>query len=291
MITVNNARRLISAGVMCLFSVGCTLVAFNNTPPEGVDCGSRAGVFTAFRNVSDETRTAGVTEAIGDIIVFDRIATISQNADIRVAEGEDPESLPGEAEDPIEPELIIVEADETLYVSTSLNIREDASTDSEIIDTVPITTPVEVTGYVEGQDWAQISYDGQEAYVSTDYLIDSVEHLEYDTYNETWNGQVLAQGIGTVQGPSGKETYYNMNMNGVIRIMQDQLGNYSEYWIRSDGVKMYGDYIMVAANLNVHPRGTLVETSLGTGIVCDTGDFAYGNPTQIDVAVAWGPEY
>ena len=45
---------------------------------------------------------------------------------------------------------------------------------------------------------------------------------------------------------------------------------------------------MVAANLGVHPRGSLVETSLGTGIVVDTGGFAEGNPTQLDIAVDWG---
>ena len=44
---------------------------------------------------------------------------------------------------------------------------------------------------------------------------------------------------------------------------------------------------MVAANLNVHPRGSIVETSLGLGIVCDTGGFASGNATQLDIAVSW----
>ena len=50
---------------------------------------------------------------------------------------------------------------------------------------------------------------------------------------------------------------------------------------------MLGDYIIVAANLEIRPRGTLVETSLGTGIVCDTGGFAAYNQTQIDLAVDW----
>lgn len=57
------------------------------------------------------------------------------------------------------------------------------------------------------------------------------------------------------------------------------------YWVRDDGAKMLGNYIMVAANLNLRPRGTLIETSLGTGIVCDTGGFAVSNPTQLDIAV------
>ena len=44
---------------------------------------------------------------------------------------------------------------------------------------------------------------------------------------------------------------------------------------------------MCAANLNVHPRGSLVETSMGTAIVCDTGGFAYSNSTQLDIATTW----
>ena len=50
---------------------------------------------------------------------------------------------------------------------------------------------------------------------------------------------------------------------------------------------MFGNYVMVAANLNLRPRGSLVQTSLGMGIVCDTGTFARRNPTQIDIATSW----
>lgn len=44
---------------------------------------------------------------------------------------------------------------------------------------------------------------------------------------------------------------------------------------------------MVAANLNIRPKGTLVTTSMGIGIVADTGGFATGNPNQIDIATNW----
>lgn len=101
-----------------------------------------------------------------------------------------------------------------------------------------------------------------------------------------WNGLPLTPARGSITGPSGKETYYNLNMSGVVSIMHSA-GYGGEYWVRNDGCKMLGDYIMVAANLSVHPRGSLVETSLGTGIVADTGGFASHNPTQIDIATNW----
>ena len=50
---------------------------------------------------------------------------------------------------------------------------------------------------------------------------------------------------------------------------------------------MLGDYIMVAADLTIRPRGSLIETSLGTAMVCDTGAFTQNNQYQLDIAVNW----
>ncbi|MGN0389179.1 MAG: hypothetical protein ACI4L2_00090, partial [Wujia sp.] len=106
------------------------------------------------------------------------------------------------------------------------------------------------------------------------------------TYTNITGDGVLTASKGVNYGPSGKETYYNLNMNGVVDIMQS-MGYNEEYWVREDGVKMYGDYVMVAADLNTHPRGSLVESSLGTAIVVDTGGFAASDPNQLDIATAW----
>ena len=113
-----------------------------------------------------------------------------------------------------------------------------------------------------------------------------MEKLRNQTCNPNWGGPVLSRSNGSIYGPSGKETYYNLNMNGVVNIMR-RMGNMDEYWVRNDGCKMLGNYIMCAANLRVHPRGSLVESSLGTCIVCDTGGFAHGNSHQLDIAVTW----
>ena len=101
---------------------------------------------------------------------------------------------------------------------------------------------------------------------------------------------ILSPSSGVNWFGNQKETYYNLPMGGVISIMRG-LG-YEEtdgwdYWVREDGVKMFGEYIMIAASLDVYPRGSLVETSLGTAIVCDTGGFAANNALQVDIAVTW----
>lgn len=107
--------------------------------------------------------------------------------------------------------------------------------------------------------------------------------------NPNWRGLPLSASRGAQEGPSGKETYYNLNMSSVVSIMRGM--GYDEanypYHIREDGAKMLGRFILVAANLNLRPRGTLVTTSMGIGIVADTGGFASRNPTQIDIATNW----
>jgi hypothetical protein len=101
-------------------------------------------------------------------------------------------------------------------------------------------------------------------------------------------GCLTASG-GVFNGPSGRETWYNLPMDGVISIMRN--AGFSEeeypYWVREDGCRMLGDYIMVAANFDIRPRGSTLATSLGTGLVCDTGTFIYTYPYGVDIAVDW----
>lgn len=145
-----------------------------------------------------------------------------------------------------------------------------------IIDTV-YTEPVEVK---------QV-----ESY-SNEYSIDESSQYVPEVQNaspKTSSNGCLTAAKGVHYGPSGKETYYNLNMGGCVSIMRGLGYSESEYpvWTDSRNVKYFGDYVMIAADLNTRPKGTLVETSLGTGIVVDTGGFAASNPTQIDIACNW----
>lgn len=122
--------------------------------------------------------------------------------------------------------------------------------------------------------------------------IPTIDEIELETLNASpantysYSGSVLTPSAGVNQGPSGKETYYNLPMDGVVAIMRS-MGNNDPYWVREDGVKMLGDYVMVAAHLPTRPRGSLIPTSLGMGLVCDTGTFALSDHNQLDIAVNW----
>ena len=139
-----------------------------------------------------------------------------------------------------------------------------------------------------------IYYVKAEEEISDEELEKLASSIESEHNN--WDGQQLTSELGNIVGPSGgNETYYDadviseVGMDKVVENMRlkgfDQ-ENYP-YYIRDDGVRMLGSYVMVAANLDTYPRGTIVETSLGTGIVVDTGDFAQDNPYQLDIATNW----
>ena len=97
---------------------------------------------------------------------------------------------------------------------------------------------------------------------------------------------VLTKSSGVNWFDGHKETYYNLPMKKVVSNAQKK-GIEGEYWEREDGAKMLGDYIMIAADQSIHPYGSIVPTSLGDGIVVDTGTFIQTNPQQIDIAVTW----
>lgn len=81
-----------------------------------------------------------------------------------------------------------------------------------------------------------------------------------------------------------RETYYDLPMNVVI----GSCGG-GDYTIRAaDGAKIDKDgYVLVAANYNIYPRCSIVETSLGPGKVYDTGGFALRYPHGFDLATDW----
>lgn len=125
----------------------------------------------------------------------------------------------------------------------------------------------------------------------------SVDSEKVGDYQKQWEDagcpKITKQG-GVNFGPSGHETYYNLKMNGCVQLMRN-LG-YSEeiynYWERDDGCKMFGKYIMVAADLSIRPKGTILPCSLGMAMVCDTGTFVnrvdgIDGHHQLDIAVNW----
>ena len=116
--------------------------------------------------------------------------------------------------------------------------------------------------------------------------IDNEEVKHIEDPNPVPTGPHLTPASGVFEFEGHTETYYNLDMSVVVSVAQSR-GIAGEYHVRSDGAKMIGDYIMVAACYDVHPYGSLVNTSLGMGIVVDTGAFTVWNSGNIDIATTW----
>lgn len=95
---------------------------------------------------------------------------------------------------------------------------------------------------------------------------------------------ILTAKLGRIPFNGHIETWYNLPMTKVVERTDEQLGLSDMYWIRDDGCKMYGPWIIVAADPSV-TRYTIVETSRGTGIVLDTQ--TTGDADIFDLAVEW----
>ena len=106
------------------------------------------------------------------------------------------------------------------------------------------------------------------------------------SYNLPTEPGVLNRFNGVNNYDNHTETYYNLPMGGIVANAQAN-GIPGDYWTREDGVKMYGDKVIVAADYSLHPYGSTIPTSLGEGIVLDTGGFTQWNPTGTDIAVDW----
>lgn len=78
---------------------------------------------------------------------------------------------------------------------------------------------------------------------------------------------VLTAKLGTIQYNGHTETWYDLDMSKVVANAQ-AAGIPCEYSVRADGVKCFGEWVIVASHPSV-TRYTFVETSLGTGIVLD----------------------
>lgn len=108
--------------------------------------------------------------------------------------------------------------------------------------------------------------------------LEQQQQQKQESYTTPSSGGVLTPSSGVNMFNGRKETYYNLDMSGVVANAKN-MGIEGDYWVRSDGVKMYGNYVIVAAQMD---KGTIIETSLGTGIVLD-----WCQAGTIDLATSW----
>lgn len=168
------------------------------------------------------------------------------------------------------------------YTNTTVNLREERSVKSNKIETLPLNTQIEYVN--DGSEWVDVIYDGGTVgYIKSQFLSKKKVKINKDKLPK----EHLTKQNGVFFYNGKRESYYNLDMSGVVAIMH-QLGFKGEYSVRSDGAKLFDGKVMIAADLSVYPRGTILYTSLGKSIVCDTGEFVhqYGS-SAFDIATNW----
>lgn len=275
-----------------------------------------AGIGAVLENNTDNKNTVNKEDVSTERVIADKYATLNQTLtpDVSIektdvvivtaslediAVKEDTKTNQLNTEDTKDLEVVdtnVKELKKTLYVNNQANVRVMPTTESEVLTKLNKGDDIKVTG--ETKKWYRIKYKDADAFISKD-LCQATKPQEQkpqetkasskkdnSSIPTEWSGKRLTKQAGTVQGPSGKETYYNLNMSGVVSRLH-RMGYSGEYWVRDDGVKMFGNYILVAASFDIRPIGTILPTSLGMGIVADTGGFARYNKYQLDIATTW----
>jgi uncharacterized protein YabE (DUF348 family) len=113
--------------------------------------------------------------------------------------------------------------------------------------------------------------------------------LETDVIGLRNDGEGLTKDKGAqfwtdTNGVTHRETYYDLNMTAAM----EACGQGGHYSVRPDGAKVDADgYIIVAADLAIYPKCTVVQTSLGPAKVYDTGGFVSRYPEGFDLATDW----
>lgn len=176
----------------------------------------------------------------------------------------------------------------TVSETTSIEVRETTTLATTVVTTEQTTT--ETTETTEEIQMTETS--------TIDETTESDESETICCPAGTILDSHLTSSGGTSNAPNGfLETWYDLDMSGVVAEMRRQGFSESEYpyWINPEtGTKMLGNYVMVAADIDqvyFYKFGDLVETDLGTGIVCDTGGFRFENPEKYDIAVNWKHDY
>ena len=163
------------------------------------------------------------------------------------------------------------------YTITGVNLREKPSLDSKIIRVLPINTEINV---IESEsEWLEVKENENTYYIYAKYVSNEKTKIEPSKVTSrsgdsvrknttTTKGKVssnpLTKSKGVVYFNGHKETWYSQKVlpGGGLKIP----GRH----VDSRGLVCDGDgYICVASS--DYKKGTIVETSLGTGKVYDSG--------------------
>lgn len=163
------------------------------------------------------------------------------------------------------------------YTTTDLNIRKGPSTDYDIVKTVSVNTKLKTVDNSKQGEWIKIKDNNKDYYVNSKYLSKTKTKIEVAqvTSRSTNETRPKSSTTGAAAGhltKSGGVYYYNGHKETWYsqRVLPGGGLKIPGRHVASDGtIRDENNYICVASS--DYKKGTIVETSLGTGKVYDCG--------------------
>lgn len=157
------------------------------------------------------------TEDMGEIGVVDNIGTLDEETgpeqaeqagevgETEAPEVEAPETPEVEAPVEAEPTYSFTSVNETVYATTTVNIREGFSADTDKVGSLGRGQSVKRVGIGTGdaEGWSQVEFNGQTAYISSDYLSLTKPAAQSSGNN---SGSQTSQGSSGGQQSSGSQS-------------------------------------------------------------------------------------
>ncbi|WP_209344937.1 SH3 domain-containing protein [Flavonifractor sp. AGMB03687] len=120
-----------------------------------------------------------------------------------------PESVSTPArDDTTEQEQLFTDCSETMYATTTVNVRSSYSTNSDKLGSLTKAQSVKRTGIGTGAaaGWSRIEFNGKVAYVSSDYLSATKPQVSTGSNGGSSSGQTSKPSTGGSGGSSGGQT-------------------------------------------------------------------------------------
>ena len=172
--------------------------------------------------------TASTTESIETMESTIETESVSQEETSQVPETIEEESIiesePVETEETMEPtesiseEIAITEMNETMYAITTVNIRSEASTDSDKLGALSTGESILVTGVTADELWYRVEEGETIGFVSSEYLslekpviesaVSTPQQSEAVTQTET-----PSTGSAEAPNPGAQAVYYQLNQS------------------------------------------------------------------------------
>lgn len=178
-------------------------------------------------------------EDMGEIGVVDNIGTLDEDDTEGAGEAEQPGEV-GETEAPETPEVEApVEAEptysftsvnETVYATSTVNIREGFSADTDKVGSLGKGQSIKRVGIGTGdaEGWSQVEFNGQTAYISSDYLSltkPAAQSSGSNSGSQTSQGSSGGQTQQPSQPSSGQSSGNQSSSGGSGGLTEEELGD------------------------------------------------------------------